>query len=503
MTIKKFLAGLIFGFMPVAGYGQLHQNDRQPAVAGSFYPSDPGQLISQLAGFFKVAGEQKPYENINAIIVPHAGYVFSGQIAALAYARLDPDKNYKTVFLIGTSHHALLNGASVYNRGRFITPLGAVEIDTTVANDILSKNKLFEFVPTAHEKEHSLEVQLPLLQYRLKKSFKIVPIVVGTQSETTCKKLAETLKPYFSDENLFVISSDFSHYPDYNNALIVDKNTGDAIVENSPSKFTGAIRKNTSLNLPDLATSCCGWSSVLTLLNITSDIKDVRVNHLGYANSGDTPYGDKKRVVGYHAFAFVKGGSENASGFSLTVTDKKQLLAIARQTIDSYLRDKTYPDFTGEQISANLLFPCGAFVTLNKNDDLRGCIGRFISDEPLYKVVEQMAVAAAFRDTRFQPVAKNEMPEIEVEISVLTPLKKINHINEFELGKQGIYIVKGTRSGTFLPQVAEQTGWSKEDFLGHCARDKAGIGWDGWKDADLYTYEALVFSEKDFSPSEK
>lgn len=489
--------------IPALGCAQSLKTDRQPAVVGSFYPSDPVQLKTQLAGYFKVADGQKPYGNVAALIAPHAGYVFSGQIAALAYAKIDPEKEYKTVFLIGTSHHVLLNGASVYNRGRFVTPLGAVEIDTSVANELIRGNKLFEFIPEAQDKEHSLEVQIPFLQFRLKNPFRIVPVVVGTQSEATCKKLAETLKPYFTDDNLFVVSSDFSHYPDYNNALIVDKNTGEAITENSPSKFVNAMRKNISLNIPDLATSCCGWSSVLTLLDITNERKDIRVNHLGYANSGDTQYGDKKRVVGYHAFTFTRGGSEEPTGFSLSLNDKKQLLALARQTIESYLQNKTYPDPQNIQVGANLLFPCGAFVTLNRNGNLRGCIGRFISEEPLYKVVQQMAVAAAFNDSRFQPVGKSEMPEIELEISVLTPLKKITNIREFELGKQGIYMVKGNRSGTFLPQVAEQTGWNKEEFLGHCARDKAGIGWDGWREADLYTYEALVFSEKELASSKK
>jgi AmmeMemoRadiSam system protein A len=121
----------------------------------------------------------------------------------------------------------------------------------------------------------------------------------------------------------------------------------------------------------------------------------------------------------------------------------------------------------------------------------------------LYKVVQEMALSSAFQDTRFSPVKLSEMKDIEVEISVLTPLKRISSIDEFELGKQGIYMIKGRSSGTFLPQVAAETNWTKEEFLGHCAQDKAGIGWNGWKDADLYTYEALVFSEKEMLTPEK
>jgi AmmeMemoRadiSam system protein A len=141
----------------------------------------------------------------------------------------------------------------------------------------------------------------------------------------------------------------------------------------------------------------------------------------------------------------------------------------------------------------------GAFVTLKEKGDLRGCIGRFISDEPLYKVVQEMAIASSTEDTRFPRVESKEIDELEIEISVLSPMKKIHSIDEIELGKHGIYIKKGYYSGTFLPQVATETGWTKEEFLGHCARDKAGIGWDGWKDAEIYTYEADVFSEKEIN----
>ena len=140
---------------------------------------------------------------------------------------------------------------------------------------------------------------------------------------------------------------------------------------------------------------------------------------------------------------------------------------------------------------------CGAFVTLHKEGKLRGCIGRFVADEPLYEIVQKMSVAAATEDRRFPVVESNELKELDLEISVLTPLKKIDSIDEIEMGKHGIYIKKGFASGTFLPQVAIETGWTKEEFLGYCARNKAGLGWDGWKDADIYIYEALVFDEEE------
>jgi len=337
-------------------------------------------------------------------------------------------------------------------------------------------------------------VQLPFLQYWLKKPFKIVPIIIGTQTESTVHEIANELKPYFNNENLFVISSDFSHYPTYEGALDADKATGNAISLNSPEEFLKTIKLNDTKKLTGLVTSCCGWSSVLTLLYLSSKTPGITINHIQYQNSGDSPYGDHSRVVGYHAFTFVRESiPTEKSGFNLSDKEKAQLLLLARTTIEYKLKNKDYNPT--ESFSENLKSNCGAFVTLHKKGSLRGCIGRFITNEPLYVVVQQMALAAAFEDTRFSPVKPGEMDDIDIEISVLTPLKRINSIDEFEYGKQGIYIKKGYRTGTFLPQVADETRWTKEEFLGHCAQDKAGIGWDGWKDAELYTYEALVFGE--------
>jgi conserved hypothetical protein TIGR00296 len=175
-----------------------------------------------------------------------------------------------------------------------------------------------------------------------------------------------------------------------------------------------------------------------------------------------------------------------------------ELLKLARKTITDHLNGlkPTPPDL--QNLSANLKTNAGAFVTLRRDGQLRGCIGSFSTTTPLYQVVMAMAVAAATEDYRFPPVTRNELGEVEIEISVLTPMKKISSIDEIELGRHGIYIRKGGHSGTFLPQVAAETGWSLEEFLGHCARDKALIGWDGWRDAEIFTYEAIVFEEKDF-----
>ena len=230
--------------------------------------------------------------------------------------------------------------------------------------------------------------------------------------------------------------------------------------------------------------------------------KDCEVKHLMYRNSGDVEDGDHSRVVGYHAFAIVR--KENSDTlFILTDEEKRALKEIALTSIKDSLAGKGIQftihnsQFTilgdAKRQSRALNSKCGAFVSLHKNGRLRGCIGHFGEDTPLYEIVAEMARAAAFEDPRFMPVTADELPDIDIEISVLTPMKRIKSLDEFELHRHGIYIRKGYHSGTFLPQVADEVNWTKEEFVGHCSQDKAGLGWDGWRDAELYVYEAIVF----------
>jgi hypothetical protein len=240
----------------------------------------------------------------------------------------------------------------------------------------------------------------------------------------------------------------------------------------------------------------CGWTSGLTLLKITEGKPGITYKTIMYRNSGDSPYGGKDRVVGYWAIAAIQQQTKTAE-FNLTDNDKRELLKLARKTIADYLSGTipTPPDES--KLSSTLKTNAGAFVTLHNHGKLRGCIGNFSTTTPLYRVVMAMAISAATEDYRFESVTADELNDIDIEISVLTPMKRISHIKEIELGKHGIYIKKGGRSGTFLPQVAKETRWSLDEFLGHCSRDKAGIGWDGWRDAEIFTYEAIVFDEKE------
>ena len=372
----------------------------------------------------------------------------------------------------------------------YATPLGNVKVDSETALALTEADSVFRYQPKAHDREHCLEVQLPLLQRRfgIDSIPPIVPIIISTNDFRKLKRMAEVLKPYFTDENLFVVSSDFSHYPSYDDACRVDAQTGKAVESGSVEEFIATIQKNADSGIRNLATSACGELAIATLMLMLD--KDYQVKHLMYQNSGDAEEGDRSRVVGYHSFAILRGGND---GFSLSEEGKQVLKDIALKSIRDSLDGK---GITASQIAGHypvLSEKCGAFVSLHKHGRLRGCIGHFGEDTPLHKIVAEMARAAAFEDPRFPALRREELADVDIEISVLTPMRRIYSLDEFELHRHGIYIRKGYRSGTFLPQVADEVNWTKEEFVGHCSQDKAGLGWDGWKDAELYVYEAIVF----------
>ncbi|MCX8010783.1 MAG: AmmeMemoRadiSam system protein B, partial [Ignavibacteria bacterium] len=226
----------------------------------------------------------------------------------------------------------------------------------------------------AHTYEHSLEVQLPFLQYKMKKDFKIVPIVIGTQNLETCKQIANALKPYFNSKNLFVISTDFSHYPKYEDAVKSDENVYKAILTNSTKNLIKAIEENEKQKIPSLATSMCGLSAVMTLLYLSENNPNIEMNLIQYKNSGDSEYGEKNRVVGYCAItaSLKENNKMEKTEFELDSKDKKDLLEVARKTITAYIKEGKVPKIDAENFSENIKMNCGAFVTLHKHGDLRG-----------------------------------------------------------------------------------------------------------------------------------
>ena len=485
--------------------GQTHKESvvRPATQANRFYTGDAKELSEEVDSLLALHRGETVYRDVAALIVPHAGYYFSGNVAAAAYMAVPKDKQYKRIFLLGPSHHEWLDGASVNTEADYYaTPLGQVKVDHDVAVALTEADSVFRYEPRAHDREHCLEVQLPFLQRRFGngKSTQtsedsvpsIVPIIISTNDFQKLKRIAEALKPYLTDENLFIVSSDFSHYPKYEDACKVDARTGKAVESGDVEQFIAALEENARSGVRNLATSACGELAIATLLMMIDSTYEVK--HLMYQNSGDAEESDHSRVVGYHAFAVVRNGQTRTDAdFSLSEDEKRMLKEIAMTSIKDSLDGK--PISHPSPLTSHLSEKCGAFVSLHKHGRLRGCIGHFGEDVPLHEIVAEMARAAAFEDPRFMPVTADELSDIDIEISVLTPMRRIQSLDEFELHRHGIYIRKGYRSGTYLPQVADEVNWTKEEFVSHCAQDKAGIGWDGWKDAEteLYVYEAIVF----------
>ncbi len=499
--------------------GQTHKEPvvRPATQANRFYTGDARELSEEVDSLLALHRGETIFNNVAALIVPHAGYYFSGNVAAAAYMAVPKDKQYKRIFLLGPSHHEWLDGASVNTEADYYaTPLGQVKVDHETALALTAADSVFRYEPRAHDREHCLEVQLPFLQrfFTIHSSLStkdvppIVPMIISTNDFQKLKRIAEALKPYLTEENLFIVSSDFSHYPNYEDACKVDARTGRAVESGDVEQLIAALEENARSGVPGLATSACGELAIATLLMMTDSTYEVK--HLMYQNSGDADESDHSRVVGYHAFAIVRKALQE---FSLSDEEKRTLKEIALTSIKDSLNHgdrlrlnhgDRLRDSTGKAVNHEpvpmiqpmiLQQKCGAFVSLHKHGRLRGCIGHFGEDVPLHEIVAEMARAAAFEDPRFMPVTADELSDIDIEISVLTPMRRIQSLDEFELHRHGIYIRRGYRSGTYLPQVADEVNWTKEEFVSHCAQDKAGIGWDGWRDAEteLYVYEAIVF----------
>jgi len=475
---------------------------REPVVAGAFYPDNPERLADQVDGFLAQVPEQPLPGQLIALVAPHAGYVYSGGVAAYAYKQLQ-GKTYHTVILIGPSHRARFPGASVYDRGSYQTPLGTVPVDEEMGKRLMSLSESFAHVPQAHLAEHSLEVQLPFLQ-RVLGDFRILPIITGSSlSFEQMESIAQAMAQVAGEGVLIVASTDMSHYPSYEHACRVDGETLKAIESFSPQAVAENEVRWLQEGITELHCTLCGLEPVLVTMMAAKKLGADGVEVLRYANSGDVPMGDHQRVVGYGAVAFYRGNGKTLEkemslkelSEDLDRQEQVALLEIARESIVRGLKGERYspPDSPYPK----LMEKWGAFVTLHKHGQLRGCIGRFQPDVPLCQTVAEMAQAAAFADHRFTPLSSEEVDDIEIEISVLSPLREVSSIDEIQLGKHGIWITKGGNSGCFLPQVATETGWSKKEFLEHCCRDKAFLAPDAYLDEDthIYVFTAQVFHE--------
>jgi AmmeMemoRadiSam system protein B/AmmeMemoRadiSam system protein A len=466
---------------------------RPPAVAGSFYPANPVQLTKQIDGYLAEAQRLEPEPSI--IIVPHAGYAYSGGVAAHGFKQAI-DRGYTSVVILGFSHTYAysVDGAAIWPSGAWRTPLGDVPIDAALAQRILEAGpKIFTTDRSIHLDEHSLEVEVPFIQ-RVLPGVPIVPISIGRPTLENAQAIADVLAQVLreSPKTLVVTSTDLSHYPRYQDAVSVDHSSINAIVSLDPLALDAWDEEAMSSRMPNLHTTLCGKGPVMVSMLLARTIGAEQVTVIRYANSGDVPEGEPGRVVGYTAIEFVNGQPP-----ALNAEDKIALLKLARSTLDEYLSTRTRPRY--EPASAAQQQPRATFVTLRhkQSHDLRGCRGEIFARYALWESVQQVSILSATDDPRFRPMAHAELADMHLEISVLTPMRLARSPEEVIVGKHGVMIRKGGHGGLFLPQVPEEQGWDRDEYLSTLCWMKAGLSADAWRKpgVQLYFFEAEIFEE--------
>ncbi len=469
----------------------MREEVRKPAVAGSFYPGDNKTLSRQVGDYLSKAVKEEVAGEIVALVSPHAGYMYSGLVAAHAFKVVEGMK-FDAVVILAPSHRFPFQGASVYDLGGYETPLGVLPIEKELCQKLKSESNLIQVLPRAHSQEHSLEVQLPFLQEVLGK-FSLVPMVMGSQDYHSCeavgKAIAQTVK---GKRVLLVASTDLSHYHPYDRAVQLDRIILDDIQAFDAQKL--------SRDLDSGKGEACGGGPVVAVMVAAKELGANRAKVLKYMNSGDVT-GDRSGVVGYGAAVFFRNSGalkkepdRRKPGISLGLTEeeKKTLRQVAQSAIEGRLKGEkpSKVHLAGEQLRENR----GAFVSLHKHGQLRGCVGSIQPNRPLYQVVEEMAMAAAFDDSRFSPISAAELKDLDLEISVLTPLQRVEEVGEIEVGKHGLYIKKGFYGGLLLPQVATEYKWDRVKFLEETCR-KAGLPKNAWREkgTEIYLFSADIF----------
>jgi len=437
-----------------------------------------------------------------AIIVPHAGLIYSGQISADAYRQV-MGRDYDVFVILGVNHTTGgFSGISLADYQSFRTPLGDVKTDGGITEALLARCGDCVLSREVHAGEHSIEVQLPFIQV-LFPDTKIVPVIIHPPDPALCARFGKVLAEVLKDKKaLIIISSDLSHYPSSEDAAAADRTTLEAIASLNPEKIRTELHK---LDKPKLDTRACGEAGILSGIEAARLLGASRAIISGYANSGNTITGDRTRTVGYGAVVLTsekapsdlrilnqpKPGNPDTA---LNEREKKLLLDFARKTLDQYLTTQTLP--LARKFPPRLNARQGAFVTLKKHGQLRGCIGNMSPDEELGKTVGRVALLAALKDPRFKPLEREELESLEIEISVLSPMKPVKNPEQIVIGRDGVHLTKDGHSAVFLPQVAPENNWNRSELLEHLCL-KAQLPSGCWREnARLKTFQADVFSEE-------
>ena len=489
----------------VGAVGQGGQGVREPAVAGQFYPADARALNAMLDAVLKDAVPPAREAPI-AIVAPHAGYVYSGQIAADAW-RQASSQQYDTIVILGTNHTGVGFGRiGVFPGSGIRTPLGVAKVDQVLSAALVKEDSDCVADASMHAGEHSVEVQVPFAQ-RLFPKASVVAAIVASEDAGVVARFGQTLGRLLAGRRVLIVaSSDLSHYPSWKDAVSADRRTLEAIASLDPDRVR-SVASASVRGVPNLVTCACGEAPITAAMVAARALGATRGRVVSYANSGDLPIGEPDRVVGYGAVAFSAGepGADTtvvaphaAAAVALppTPADKKLMLALARETIRRYLDTGAVPLARG--FSPSLERPQGAFVTLRKRGALRGCIGQMTPDRPLRVLVGSMALAAAFEDPRFEKVMPGELKDLDLEISILTPFKEVAGPQAIIVGRDGVLLQKGGRSAVFLPQVATEEHWTRDEMLDNLCL-KGGMPAGCWRSgARLSAFQADVFKEGDF-----
>ena len=469
------------------------------SLAGQWYPGDAASLKQQLSGLFEQASEEVD-PNVMALILPHAGYQYSGSCAAKALARLG--KTYKRVVVIGPSHQISLSETlSVPQVTHYQTPLGEVALDQPFIQALL-EHPQFRSVPAAHQTEHSVQIELPLLQHTLG-DFVYVPIVAGQLSLPTIETVASILKGMVDADTLLVASSDFTHYGRQFNYVPFDEDVQAELKKLDMGAYAHIKARDARAFInyqQETGATICGRVPIAIVLSMLNE--SVEVDGVEYTTSGEMT-GDFEHSVSYLSVLFSgqweteKGNTPKATEASLSEQDKTTLLKLARNTIAYYLEKNTKPTPAdlGLSVGSALHTSRAAFVTLTQNHTLRGCIGDIMPRQALYESVIANAINAAVNDYRFGAVSSDELKSLHIEISALTVPAAVNSYRDIRIGIDGVILEKDGHRAVFLPQVAPEQGWNVQETLTYLAQ-KAGLSPDGWKEgARFLCFQAEVFGE--------
>ncbi len=496
-----------------------HTDVLRPVVAGRFYPSDPNELSREVHNYIEQANISLSDKPVLAIVVPHAGYVFSAPVAGYSFRHVQ-NQSPDTVLFVALSHQGV-DGGCIFNGDYFETPLGRIPVDKELVSDLLEEGNPFYSSASPYQFEHSVEVNLPFVQTTFPKA-KAASILVTRTDPQMCRemghKIAECLRKNPDKSVLLCVSTDMCHYPPYKDAQRIDQEILKTIETLDPDSFYSGLRRLESEPVSNLHCVLCGSAAMLTTIEVARDVGATEAKTLCYSNSGDSPYGDQNKVVGYGSLAIYrpdknKHNSTNSAQETTTKEkvssepefsshDRRALLRIARQGVQAELKGDSY---NPEPPSSNVEVERGVFVTLKKGDELRGCLGRFTAEGiPLYQLVKTMAVESATHDMRFNPLSLSELPQVDIQISVLSPLEVVEDVKDIEIGKHGLQIRGRSQygtvcTGTLLPQVASERGWDVYQFL-DATCFKAGLQTDAWKDptTEIYMYSAEIFGDLDY-----